>query len=141
LRHFGCISCRSLAVDIWKNKEKYEKDGARIIFIGNGKANFINGFKEQLGLGEVPIFTDPTLQSFRAAGFKRGFLAALGPKAIVNVYKMYGEGHRQGPTNKESGDLWQLGGVLVIKPDGRVGYHYISEVTGDYPPEGDIVSD
>jgi len=35
--------------------------------------------------------------------------------------------------------VWQLGGILVVKPGGQVAYHYISQITGDYPPERDVV--
>ena len=38
----------------------------------------------------------------------------------------------------EQGDLWQLGGILVVKPEGKVGYHFISSAAGDYSPETDL---
>lgn len=137
LRHFGCVSCRAHAADVWNAREKYEKSGARIIFIGNGQPHFIKMFRTELNLGDAPIYSDPTLAVFTAAGFKRGFLAALGPRAIVNGLKMYAQGHKQGTYDPTSGDLWQLGGLLVIKPNGRIAYHYISQVLGDLPPERD----
>jgi peroxiredoxin len=136
LRHFGCISCRAHAVQIWKDREKYEKSGTRIVFIGNGSPRFIQIFREELKLEGAPIYTDPELVSFRAAGFKRGFLVALGPRGIANGLKLFAEGHRQGKT---AGDLWQLGWILAIRPSGQIAYHYISEVTGDFPPDDDPI--
>ena len=135
LRHFGCVSCRGHALDVWRQRESYEKTGAKIVFIGNGNPHFIEHFKNDLGMEGAPIYTDPSLISFYAAGFKRGFLVALGPHAIVNGIKMLIKGARQGAT---AGDLWQLGGVIAVKPDGRVAYHYISEVMGDFPPTKDL---
>ena len=138
LRHFGCLMCRAHAKQVWGLREQYEKSGAKLYFIGNGSPYLINKFKEDLELTNATIFTDPQLLSFKAAGFRRGFLAALGPKSLLNGRKLFKEGHRQGEKTTENGDLWQLGGVLVIKMDGKVGYHYISQVAGDFSPEKDL---
>lgn len=138
LRHFGCVSCRAHAVQVWGEKEKYEQKGARLVFVGNGSPHFIQTFKQDLNLQGAPIYTDPSLESFRAVGFKRGFLAALGPRSLVRGAQMFAQGHRQGAYDKNTGDLWQMGGVVAIKPSGEIAYHYISEVLGDYPPEADV---
>lgn len=138
IRHFACIDCRRHAVEVWQKREAYERGGARIIFIGNGQPHFIQTFRNELNLMDAPIYTDPSLKVFRAAGFKRGFLAALGPRSVAAGLKMYAKGHRQGAVDSASGDLWQMGGVMVIKPSGQIGYHYISEMLGDYPPESDF---
>ena len=140
LRHFACIACRAHAKQVWQNRAAYEKDGAKIHFIGNGQARYIAAFKEDLGLAEASVFTDPQLSCFRAAGFRRGFLAALGPRAVANGLKLLKDGHKQTAYGSGSGDLWQLGGILVIRPEGRVAYHYISEVLGDFPPEKDVTT-
>ena len=50
LRHFGCISCRTHAKQVWSEREKYESKGSKIIFVGNGTPYFITKFKEDLGL-------------------------------------------------------------------------------------------
>jgi peroxiredoxin len=96
LRHFGCVSCQAHAVQIWKDRAKYEKGGAKIIFVGNGIPLFIKTFKEDLKIQDAPVYTDPSLASFRAVGFKRGFLAALGPKSSLLGRKLLKEGHVQG---------------------------------------------
>lgn len=138
LRHFACVACRAHAVDVWKNRNKYEQSGAQIYFIGNGAPFAIKAFKEDLDLQDAWIFTDPTLKSFHHAGFKRGFVAAYGPRALKNIVQMYKSGHRDGVWNKTKGDLWQVGGILAVKPNSKVAYHYISQVQGDFPPEEDI---
>lgn len=139
LRHFGCVSCRAHAVQVWNDRAKYEVNGAQIVFIGNGDYHFIRTFKEDLGIQTSTVYTDPTLAAFRAMGFKRGFLVALGPRSIASGLGLFKKGHRQGAYSKSTGDLWQMGGVLVIKPNGAVAYHYISTALGDYPPEQDVV--
>lgn len=44
-------------------------------------------------------------------------------------------------TTKNTGDHWQLGGVIVVKTNGVIAYHYISEALGDFPPEKDVVNE
>lgn len=140
LRHFGCVSCRAHAAQVWSERSKYEKSGAQIVFVGNGDPHFIRVFKEDLGIQGAVVYTDPSLESFRAMGFKRGFLVSLGIRSIANGLGMFRKGYSQGGYNKATGDLWQMGGVLVIKPSGAVAYHYISTALGDYPPENDLVA-
>jgi peroxiredoxin len=137
LRHFACIACRAHATEVWKRKAEFESRGAKIHFIGNGSPDFIKKFKEDLGIQEASVFTDPSLVSFKAAGFKRGFLAAMGPRSIVNGAKLILERKEGSGTPGKAGDLWQLGGTLAIKRDGKIAYHYISEAFGDFHPEND----
>lgn len=33
----------------------------------------------------------------------------------------------------------QLGGVIAIRPDGKVIFHYMSEAIGDFPPDKDVL--
>jgi hypothetical protein len=138
LRHFACIACRAHAAQVWSQREIYQKGNTKLVFIGNGQPQFITAFKEDLDIKEAPLFTDPSLRSFHAAGFQRGFLRALAPKGIMNGLQLMKAGHKQDSYEKGKGDLWQLGGLLVMKPGGKVAYHYISETTGDFPVEGDI---
>ena len=71
LRHFACISCRAHASQVWREKEQYQKNGARIVFIGNGDPSFIEEFRSSLDLQGALILTDPSLESFRAAGLRK----------------------------------------------------------------------
>ncbi len=55
--------------------------------------------------------------------------------SIVNAVKLYQKGERQVKYTKKAGTHWQMGGILVVKTSGEVGYHYISESLGDFPTE------
>lgn len=137
LRHFGCIACRSHALQVWAVRDQFMASGAKLVFIGNGQPTYIEKFREDLGLSGALILTDPSLASFQAAGFRHGFFALVQPKSVVNLVKLAVAGGKNQPANAETGTNWQLGGILVVKPSGKVTYHYISEALGDYPPEYD----
>lgn len=141
LRHFGCVACRAHAKQIWDDRAKYEINGTKIIFIGNGTPEYITYFKEDLEIQDAPIYTNPSLSAFTAAGFKKGFRALVNTKSLTNGLKLLSEGHKQKSINRfVVGNPWQLGGVLVIRPGGKVAYQYISEALGDFPPENDVIN-
>ncbi len=135
LRHFACMACRAHASQVWSEHEKYEKSGAKLVFIGNGSPDFIEKFKEDMSMEGAMILTDPTLESFRAAGLKRGILALVQPKSFVNAAKLAMQGHRQTKSSPESGHHLQLGGVVAINTRSKILYHFRSESFGDLPFE------
>jgi len=135
LRHFACIACRAHANQVWKNREKYEKSGAKLVFIGNGQPSFIQHFKEDLGMDHAMILTDPTLESFRASGLKRGILALAQPSSVVNAVNLHLQGHRQTKYTSDAGQHLQLGGVVAISSRSKVLYHFRSESLGHLPDE------
>lgn len=134
LRHFACIACRAHAKEVWERKALYEKKG-NIVFIGNGSPDYIEEFKKSMGMENAMVLTDPSLESFRAAGFHKGFFYVLQIPSLVNIVKMTRKGHKQVSYSKKAGTHWQLGGVLAVNTEGEVTYQYISESMGDFPEE------
>jgi peroxiredoxin len=137
LRHFACIACRAHAKQIWEKREAYEKSNTRVVFVGNGLPIYAAEFRKDMELEGIALYTDPTLESFRHCGFKRGFLNLVSAKSVMNAGKLFLQGHRQSSLDTKGGDHWQLGGVVVINPDNTVGFHFISEALGDFPPSKD----
>jgi peroxiredoxin len=110
LRHFACIACWAHAFRVWNEREKYEKAGAKIYFIGNGSSHFISKFKEDIGLQDAQVYTDPSLEVFHACGFKKGFIAAVNAKSLMNITELVIEGrqHISYSYSKEAGNLCSL---------------------------------
>lgn len=138
LRHYACDACRRHAVDVWENRKKYEEKGAKIHFIGNGSPHFMAEFKKTFGLQEASFFTDPSLKTFSAAGFKRGFWIDPGqmhtrPEFLYLALKFIARTENSG-----SGNVWQLGGVLAVRPGGIPTYQFTSLSMGHFPPVNDI---
>ncbi len=134
LRHFGCIACRAHAVELQADAEKLAP--ARLVFIGNGPAWAINGFKSDLKV-TAPVYTDPGLKVFQLLGFKRSLWATFNPSAAWRALLMFVRGHRQG---KIQGDVLQQGGVVIVDGAGEVAYSYASAGTGDFPPLSALVA-
>jgi hypothetical protein len=132
LRHFGCVTCRAHVEIIWKKKDELTKNATKIIFIGNGESEYIKIFKQDLNLGDAPIFTDPTSLTFEACGFHKNPIHTADPRSLGPISKLLKSGYTQGPVDKRTGNIFQMGGVVAIKPPGIVVYHFASEYAGDY---------
>ena len=101
--------------------------GADLYIIGNGTPSFIAGFREQTRY-QGPIYTDPSLATFRAAELKRSVTSTLDPRSLGKALGAFARGQRQGLTQ---GDAWQQGGVLVVAPSGDIRWNHASERPGD----------
>jgi dehydrogenase/reductase SDR family protein 12 len=110
--------------------------GAELVIVGNGAPNFAAAFREDYQL-DCPLLVDPELRAYRAAGLRRGRVEALSPRVPWNALRALRSGSRQGAVE---GDVWQLGGVFVIRPDGELAYRYTSREAGDHPPVDDILA-
>lgn len=155
VRHFACLHCRHQVTQLRREIANIHRLGAELVIVSNGSEQFAAAFREDLGL-ETPLFVDPTRASYRALGMKRGVIRTLGAwRTWVNLGRAFIEGVRQRRTrvilgwwNRSvttlipgtQGDAWQLGGVLVVLPDGRVPYRYLSNIAGDHPPPTEVVA-
>jgi len=121
------MHCREHVVQLHRRIDELQATGARVYVIGNGSPSFIAGFREVTGW-KGPIFTDPTLAVYTAAGMKRGVLKTLNPMGALRSVGTLARGFSQGRTQ---GDNWQQGGVLVIAKDGEVLWSHESGGPGD----------
>lgn len=128
--------CRQQVVQLRDERESFRQRGAEIVVVGNGGVDHARWFRDEEHL-PFPVFTDPSRESYKRAGLKRGLGSAVSPKVFVNAFRAYREGHRQTSTK---GDAMQLGGVFVIAPGGRVLYEQRSEVAGEHPPIAELLA-
>ena len=129
--------CREQAVQLHREREQIHEHGAELIFIGNGNLDFARGFRDEFEI-TTPIYVDTERRSYQALGMKRGGLVAtLKPSVMRHGARAMKAGFRQGAIQ---GDAWQLGGVVVVLPGGKVAYRYLSAAAGDHPPIEEVVA-
>jgi NAD(P)-dependent dehydrogenase (short-subunit alcohol dehydrogenase family)/peroxiredoxin len=109
--------------------------GAELVIVGNGSASFAKAFREDYALAG-PLLVDPELRAYRAAGLRRGRVEILSPRLLPHALRALRSGARQGAVQ---GDAWQLGGVFVIRPDGRLLFRHVSREAGDHPAVDDVL--
>ena len=123
-------------MQLHRSTSDFEKANARMYVIGSGTPSFIAGFRETT-MYDGPIYTDPSLATYRAAELKRSVIRTLDPRSLWKGAKALADGHRQGRTQ---GDAWQQGGVLVVAPSGDVKWQHASDLPGDNATAAQILS-
>jgi hypothetical protein len=128
--------CREQVVQLHHEKDRIHDAGAELVIVGNGNRHFAQGFVKDLGL-TTPLYVDTKRDAYKALRFKRSLGVFLNPTAMANMARALKSGFRQGRTQ---GDAFQLGGVLVVRPDGEVVFRYASDAAGDHPPVDDVLA-
>ena len=138
LRHFGCVGCSQEVTELAPRIDELDRAGARVVLVGNGTREQLEGFVERHKLAEahVVMATDPSLESYRAAGFVRSAWATFGPRAIVDFARAMTAGHMHAGVE---GDAMQQGGALVVDARGVVRLFRKNRSIGDYVPASDVV--
>ncbi len=103
--------------------------GAELVVIGNGSVYFAKTFREDLAI-EFPVYTDPSLVTFKAAGLRRDLGSTVNTKVLSGAFRALKKGFRQTSTQ---GDPWQQGGVFVVLPPSDERFGYVSSAAGDHP--------
>jgi hypothetical protein len=129
--------CRQQVVQLHRHKDEIHRRGAELVTVGNGGTHFARTFQEDMGI-TTPIFVDPSRATYRALGMRRSLVGTIfSGRTLLHAARAMRSGFRQGRTQ---GDAFQLGGVLVIGPDGSVLLRYLSNEAGDHPREADVVA-
>jgi hypothetical protein len=138
LRHFGCIGCAAHVEELLPRLDELVAAGLQVVFVGNGAANFIDGFVDRFGLGDRPIVvvSDPTLRAHHLAGLQRSWWGTLGPSALVDLIRLKFAGLSGSALE---GDAAQLGGLLLLDGRGDVVLQHRARSLGDHLPTSDVI--
>lgn len=128
--------CREQVAQLRDVKAQIEAAGAGLAVVGNGTPFHAVGFRDDQGI-DFPLYVDPDLMAYRAAGLKRGARRTFNRRSVAKARATLKDGFRQGRTQ---GDPWQQGGVFVIRPDGSVPFGYVSEFAGDHPEVSEVLA-
>jgi hypothetical protein len=132
------VHCRDHAVQVHRAREQFEQAGIGLVLIGQATPRQAKRFAQKLGIEGTRILTDEDRATYRIAGFKRANVAQLlGPKSVVSGLR---HGARSGVVQgRVIGDAAQLGGAMVIAPDGSVAFRQASEHAGDTVEPADLL--
>jgi peroxiredoxin len=108
---------------------EFKAAGVNLVLIGQGTPRQAAEFRRRQGI-QLPILADEDRVSYRAAGTKAGGVTDLfAPKVIAKGALTIARSRRiQGRT---IGDAAQLGGSIVIGPDGAVAWSHMSQDASD----------
>jgi peroxiredoxin len=110
-------------------REQVEAAGARLVLIGQLTPRHASHFRRRREI-ELPVLADEQRASYKAAGAKIATVSELvGPTVVAKgVATAMRTGLRQ---TRTIGHPAQLGGAMVITPDGLIAWSHMSEDASD----------
>jgi hypothetical protein len=124
-------------VQLHREYDRIRAAGADLVLIGNGGRQAASAFCEEHGITS-PVYVDVARRAYLALGMRRGVRSPIGAvRTVGHAARAWRRGFRQGAVQ---GDAWQLGGVLVVLPGGRIVYRHLSTEAGDHPPVAEVLA-
>lgn len=125
-------------MQLHRAREEFEAAGVNLVLIGQASPRQAAHFRRRLDI-ELPILADEARTSYQAAGAKIATMSELlGPKMItrgMSAGRRYGV--HQGRT---IGHPAQLGGAMLITPDGSVAWSHMSQDASDNAEPDEILA-
>lgn len=127
------------AVQLHRDRGRFEQAGLRLAVVGQGEPSDAAEFRRSQGLDELPLLVDTELRAYTAAGAKRSTLLELvGPGPLISgLRKARAAGVAQGAT---VGDAALVGGALVVASDGEVLHAHMSHEPADVPSNEELLA-
>ena len=129
--------CRARAVQLHRDRDRFEQEGVALAVIGQGEPEHAAEFRREQGL-ELRLLVDPDRRAYKAAGAKLAvFSELLGPRMMwKGLKRARSAGVSQGRT---IGHPAQVGGVLVVARDGSIPWSQMSRDPDDIPWNEDVL--
>jgi peroxiredoxin len=116
-------------VQLHRARDEIEQAGVRLVLIGQATPRHAAHFRRRQGI-ELPVLADEKRASYKAAGAKIAtFGELLGPRVVAKgLLTSARTGAVQGRT---IGHPAQLGGTMLIRPDGSIAWAHMAEDASD----------
>jgi len=120
-----------------RNKNKFEKAGARVVLVGMGTPSESAEFAGKFNI-PFPIIADPQKKLYRKFKLKQmstlGFFSpSVALKGVAAIVGGHGIGMPQG-------DIRQLAGVFIINTAGQIVFSHFSNNPADHPDAETIIA-
>ena len=107
----------------------FKAAGAQLVLIGQATPRHAAQFRRRQGI-QLPVLADEERVSYAAAGAKIATMTELfGPNSVAKGILASARTRRV--QTRTVGHTAQLGGALVVAPDGRVAWSHMSEDAAD----------
>jgi hypothetical protein len=131
------VFCREHALQLQRDRDEFEAAGVRLAVIGQGTPEQAAEFLRSQKL-DLPLLADEKREAYKAVGTKIAtFRELLGLKVTLSgIVRGVRAGVHQGRT---VGHPAQLGGVVMIEPDGSIPYAHLSKDASDVAPNDEVL--
>ncbi|HTP20355.1 MAG TPA: peroxiredoxin-like family protein [Solirubrobacteraceae bacterium] len=117
---------------------EFKAAGVGLVLIGQATARHAAQFRRRQGI-QLPLLADERRVSYLAAGAKMANVTELFGPQSVSKGLLAGARSRRIQT-RTVGNAAQLGGSLVVRPDGIVAWSHMSDNAGDNASPEDILA-
>lgn len=125
-------------MQLHRARSEFDRAGANLVLIGQATPRQAAHFRRRQGI-QLPVLADEERVSYKAAGAKAGGVRDLFHPKVVAKGALTGVREHTIQT-RTIGDAGQLGGALVIAPDGRVTWSHMSNDAGDNASPEEILA-
>jgi peroxiredoxin len=125
-------------MQLHRARAEFDQAGGRLVLIGQATPRDAAHFRRRQGI-QLPVLADEERVSYHAAGAKTAGVFDLWHPKVVAKGALTGVREKtiQGRT---VGDANQLGGALVVAPDGTVTWSHMSSDAGDNASAEEILA-
>lgn len=125
-------------MQLHREREAIEEIGAQLVLIGQATPRHAAHFRRRQGI-DLVVLADEKRASYKAAGAKVATLSELlGPK--VAAKGLVSSLRSRQPQGRTIGHPAQLGGAMIVRPDGSVAWSHMSEDASDNASPEEIVA-
>jgi peroxiredoxin len=125
-------------VQLHREREALEETGAGLVLIGQATPRHSAHFRRRQDI-DLPVLADEKRESYRAAGAKVATLSELlGPK--VAAKGLVSSLRSRQPQGRTIGHPAQLGGTMIVRPDGSIPWSHMSEDASDNASPAEILA-
>jgi hypothetical protein len=126
-------------VQLHRDREKFEEAGVGLAAIGQGTPAHAREFIKANKVDGLEVLVDPARESYEAAGAKIATMSELwGPRVVLKGTTSSLRTGLLQTTTKGHGA--QLGGVLIVTPDGEVPYAHLADDASDNAPNDEVLT-
>lgn len=116
-------------MQLHRARKQIEDAGARLFLIGQATPRHAAHFRRRQGV-DLPVLADEQRVSYKAAGTKMAtFGELLGPRVVAKG--VLTSARNRTVQGRVVGHPAQLGGAMLITPDGTVAWSHMSDDAGD----------
>lgn len=125
-------------MQLHRERGRIEAAGARLVVIGQGSPAQADHFRETQKVDDLPILVDPKRKTYKLAGTKIAtFNELLGPAVVLKGIRTSAK--ERVIQGAPVGHVAQLGGTVLVLPDGSVPWTHLSDDASDNASVDEIV--
>jgi hypothetical protein len=118
----------------------FEAAGLPLVLIGQATPRHAAHFRRRMGI-DLPVLADERRESYRLAGAKVGTLGEVaGPRSVAAGAVRSIRSGGKAMQSRVIGHPYQLGGAMIVAPDGRVAWAKMSERAEDNAEPAEILA-